>query len=249
MIPPGDALNSAGTDHTPRNGRKSVLPRQWFQSFYFLFRLVVPYTDAIFRTSRLRVHKSPQLEQLFQERRPIIFCQWHGRLTAVVGASKRHAKLAEFWPPNAPISALVSTDAAILANAFGVPSISILPGAVGAGDMKQVIAAVRGGTSLNVSLDGPLGPYRNAAPGIIRIAQMTGAPLVPVGFSASPKVILRTWDRFLVPAPFGTLAFHCGEPLFVPRNADAETLEHARVEIERRLTEVTEDADKMAEQR
>ena len=249
MSPPEKKANSATKDRTTRNGRISVLPRQWFQSFYFLFRLVVPYTDAIYRTSRLQVHKNPRMEELFQEGRPFIFCQWHGRLTAVVGASKRHAKLSEFWPPDAPLSALVSTDAAILAKAFGIPRITILPGAVSAGDIKKIVAVVRGGTSLNVSLDGPIGPYRQAAAGIIRIAQLTGAPLVPVGFSASPRVILKTWDRFLVPTPFGKLAFHCGEPLSIPRKADAEALESARVEIEKRLTEVTECADVTAAQR
>lgn len=240
---PSDLTGERGTG---RIRGANALPRQWFQSLYFLFPLILPYADAVFRTCRLRVDGAKPLRDLVRAGRPVIFCQWHGRLTAVVGGSDRYQGVADFWPSDARLTALVSVDADGIAKAFGIPTIAIWPGSVSSGDVRKTIAAVRAGSSLNVSLDGPTGPYRRAALGIVRLAQITGAPLVPVGFSVSPRLFLNSWDRFLVPLPFGRMVFHCGEPLSVPSKIDEVGLERARAEIERRLTEATDCADAAA---
>ena len=57
---------------------------------------------------------------------------------------------------------------------------------------------------------------------------------------------MNSWDRFLVPRPFSRGLFVYGEPILVPREADEARLEAARREVERRLNEVTERADRDA---
>jgi lysophospholipid acyltransferase (LPLAT)-like uncharacterized protein len=90
--------------------------------------------------------------------------------------------------------------------------------------------------------DGPRGPAERVQPGVVALAALTGAPVVPFGFAARPARRLHSWDRFMVPLPFARAAVVFGAAAMVPREADRET---ARVDLERTLLEVTERADRL----
>jgi lysophospholipid acyltransferase (LPLAT)-like uncharacterized protein len=65
---------------------------------------------------------------------------------------------------------------------------------------------------------------------MLLIAQDTGAPIYPVQAWAKRKLLMRTWDRTLIPLPFNRLVFLLGEPVRVPRDADKDTVEALRAE-------------------
>jgi lysophospholipid acyltransferase (LPLAT)-like uncharacterized protein len=74
----------------------------------------------------------------------------------------------------------------------------------------------REGSSLAVSPDGPVGPYRRAKPGALIVARESGLPLQPWAVSARPAIRLRgRWDRHVVPLPFGRLWVAAAPPLRV----------------------------------
>jgi hypothetical protein len=50
--------------------------------------------------------------------------------------------------------------------------------------------------------DGPRGPARSIAPGVIYLAAATQRPLVAAGFAASRFWQARSWDRMVLPKPF-----------------------------------------------
>jgi lysophospholipid acyltransferase (LPLAT)-like uncharacterized protein len=45
----------------------------------------------------------------------------------------------------------------------------------------------------------------------------------------------RSWDQFCVPRPFCKAACVAPAPVIVPPNADRETIESCRAEVERRM--------------
>ena len=92
--------------------------------------------------------------------------------------------------------------------------------------------------------DGPRGPARVAQPGVVQAARLSGAPIVPVTFAASHGRRLASWDSFLVPRPLGRGLIAYGEPVTVPRDADAALLEQKRLEVERALNDLTDRADR-----
>ena len=107
----------------------------------------------------------------------------------------------------------------------------------GAPALAQMIAALKEGHVVGVTPDGPRGPRGRAQAGPIRLAQLSGAPIVPVAYSASSGPFLkRAWDRFLLPLPFSRTAFAVSEPIRVPRDAGPEALEAARRTLEDALT-------------
>jgi lysophospholipid acyltransferase (LPLAT)-like uncharacterized protein len=51
-------------------------------------------------------------------------------------------------------------------------------------------------------VDGPLGPPRVVKPGLISLAQRTGAAICPAYVSYENPWTFNSWDRFMVPKPF-----------------------------------------------
>ncbi len=112
--------------------------------------------------------------------------------------------------------------------------------------MREMLRHVRDGYDLAITPDGPRGPRRRVKDGVLAAGRFTGKPIVPVGFGASRARRIRSWDRTLVPFPFGRGVFVYGEPFLVPADVDDERLERMREELERALDRVTDEADRAA---
>jgi lysophospholipid acyltransferase (LPLAT)-like uncharacterized protein len=108
--------------------------------------------------------------------------------------------------------------------------------------VRQLAATLAAGEDVAVIPDGPRGPRCQLQPGIVALAALSGAPVVPLGFAASPARRLPTWDAFLVPMPFARCAAVFGAPTFVARDADRE---RAGKDLEGALIEMTSLADRL----
>jgi lysophospholipid acyltransferase (LPLAT)-like uncharacterized protein len=67
---------------------------------------------------------------------------------------------------------------------------------------------------------------------------MSGRPIVPVAVVTRRRMDFDSWDRASLGLPFGRGAMVLGDPVHVPRDADAETLEQARRAVEQALDAV-----------
>jgi lysophospholipid acyltransferase (LPLAT)-like uncharacterized protein len=92
--------------------------------------------------------------------------------------------------------------------------------------------------------DGPRGPDREMKLGGIKLAQETGAVLVPFTFSTSRKKFLKSWDKFLIFYPFTKVVAVYGPPMNVDPALKDDALEKERQKIERVLIELDEKADR-----
>jgi len=57
--------------------------------------------------------------------------------------------------------------------------------------------------ALALTPDGPRGPARQMAEGLPLLAKLSGAPTLFIGLSCHPAIRLNSWDRGLLPLPFG----------------------------------------------
>jgi len=108
----------------------------------------------------------------------------------------------------------------------------------GATALKAMIRAARH-ADVGITPDGPRGPRYVVQAGIIHLARLTGRAIVPGGAEASPAWVAASWDRFVVPHPFGRLAIVYGPPIEVPRDADDRAVERARRHLEREMRRMT----------
>lgn len=89
---------------------------------------------------------------------------------------------------------------------------------------RDMVRCLQSGRAVAVTPDGPRGPALEMQKGVAALARVTGAPVLLVGLAAAPCTRLKTWDRTIVPAPFGRAAMVWGGPFFARREDDADAL-------------------------
>jgi lysophospholipid acyltransferase (LPLAT)-like uncharacterized protein len=102
---------------------------------------------------------------------------------------------------------------------------------------------MRQGFHAAITPDGPRGPRYHVQPGIVLVAQKTGAAILPAAYNAKWKTVLESWDGFILPLPFSRVVVVYGEPIYVPLGASAAILQAKRLEVERKLHHITRMAD------
>jgi lysophospholipid acyltransferase (LPLAT)-like uncharacterized protein len=177
-----------------------------------------------------------------QPQGPIIFSIWHNRLAVAM----------TFWSivrrrrGGAGLAALISAsrDGGLLAQTFrhfGVMPVRGSSSRRGAQALIELVSAMREGYHVAITPDGPRGPKYSIQPGIISLAQLSGAPIVPAGAKIGAKKELRSWDRFQVPMPFARCELQFGRPIFVPRRASEEELATLRAQLEAEMKRINPD--------
>ena len=113
----------------------------------------------------------------------------------------------------------------------------------GADALRALTRSLADGVSVMVVPDGPRGPREIVKPGVVTLAALSGAAIVPAALGASSEWRLRSWDGFRIPRPFARCVMRFAEPIAVARDADRDAREAARKEVEAALHAVSGHAD------
>jgi lysophospholipid acyltransferase (LPLAT)-like uncharacterized protein len=167
----------------------------------------------------------------------VICAFWHGRLLMM-----------PFAYPGQRVVILISQHRdgeyiSRIARAFGFQVIRGSATRGGVGALRQIIRALKEGLNLVITPDGPKGPRAKVKSGVIEIARLTGAPIVPVSFSAVRRRFLKSWDAFLLPLPFSRAVYIWGEPIYVEPMATKEEVAKYQDILAERLDLLTMKAD------
>ncbi|SLN41307.1 hypothetical protein OCH7691_01746 [Oceanibacterium hippocampi] len=205
--------------------------------------VIAGYIWLVFRSGRWREQGGEVPRGFWDAGRPFIIAFWHGRLLMVP----------VFWRRGRRLRVLISQhrDGALIADSvahFGLENIrgSSSRGATSA--LRAMLRTLQEGDCVGITPDGPRGPRMRASDGVVKLASRAGVPIVPAAFSARRRRLMPSWDRFVLPAPFSSGLFLWGEPIEVPARADAAALEVARADVERRLTALADEADRLCGQ-
>jgi lysophospholipid acyltransferase (LPLAT)-like uncharacterized protein len=200
--------------------------------------LVSQYIRLVHLTGRWRVARGDIPAAYWDAGKPFILAFWHGRLLMMPKA----------WRKGAPIHMLISQhrDGQLIARTvahFGIQTAEGSSTRGGTGALRVMLKALKAGEYVGITPDGPRGPRMRASEGIVAVARMSGCPIIPATYSARPRKLLRSWDRFLVPRPFGTGVFVWGEPIFVGKEDDPEL---SRRQVEAAMNALAAEADRLA---
>lgn len=101
----------------------------------------------------------------------------------------------------------------------------------GAKALLGAIKSIKNGIDVAITPDGPKGPIYEIADGIVLIAQKTGAKIL--SFSSEPSSYWRfnSWDKFIVPKPFGKIDFYVSEPFSI----DGLSMEESKIKIKENM--------------
>ncbi len=118
----------------------------------------------------------------------------------------------------------------------------------GVGAFQAMLTTLAEGCSVALTADVPK-VARVAGIGIIKLAQLSGRPILPAAVVTSRRKVLDNWDRTAVNLPFSRLAMVAGEIVTVASDADGDTLESCRQALERSLNRATTRAYELADRR
>jgi lysophospholipid acyltransferase (LPLAT)-like uncharacterized protein len=185
------------------------------------------YLAFALRTTRWHIEGAGHLEP-FRADVPVIIAFWHECLPLMPAgwAELRRTN------PGRRGAVLISRhrDGRFIAAIMARFSIDIVHGSTakpagsgGAGDkggaaaLRALISRLAAGAAVIVTPDGPRGPWRHAAGGVVQLAALSGAPILPAAARMRHRLILNTWDRMILPLPFGRGVIVCLPPLTVTR--------------------------------
>ena len=198
-----------------------------------LGKLVAGMMRAIGLFVKFEVRDPHGCRKRILEGEQMIWALWHSGLFSAPLVRKR---LIGSTPASALASA--SKDGAIVASVIASFGIKVIRGSSSRRAVTALIAmkkALHRGEQVMVTPDGPRGPACKLQPGVIMLAQKSGAPILPVIFSHTSSWRLNSWDRFHIPKPFSTVTVELGDPIPVPGNLDKEDFEQLRETLEQTL--------------
>jgi lysophospholipid acyltransferase (LPLAT)-like uncharacterized protein len=173
-------------------------------------RLAGAAADLVVRahrgTLRIAVLHEERYRSLKARGVPILFALWHGRMFLSIQAHRGQGIVT---------MASQSKDGEVIAQWLTRNGYSVVRGSTtrgGSAALREMVRRVRSGRHAALTVDGPRGPARVVQPGVVQLARLTGAWILPITSSSSRPRFLRSWDRYLVPLPFSSNVVAYGEP-------------------------------------
>lgn len=192
--------------------------------------------EILWWTCRVRFVGLDKLKELLGQYGAVVPVCWHQHLLlcARFMVSRKVAPM----KPGFMISPSVDGEApTMLARFYGATVVRGSGTYSGLRAVRGAHSSLQEGISLTVTPDGPRGPRFKFKPGAIFAAQISGKPVIPVAYAAKPAFVLKTWDKFIIPVPFGKVCIAIGEPYFPPAELTDEQMAQVQRELEQRMHE------------
>ncbi len=173
---------------------------------------------------------------------PCIYVMWHANQFLVYGIEDK-----------AHLSILISNskDGEIVARAVAKMGFKVVRGSSGkkgaVESTMQMLHRLKDGECVGIMVDGPSGPLHKVKNGAIKLAQISGAPIIPAYWYSPQKtfISLPSWDKMKTPFGDCNILNIYGEPIYVNSEATSEELAQVRDEVKTQLLKLEEVAPKI----
>jgi lysophospholipid acyltransferase (LPLAT)-like uncharacterized protein len=215
-----------------------VLRSSWLQLAVGV--LAAEYLRLVWLTNKFSFDP-PDVYAIVEPQMPAIFAFWHGQhfMTPFIKTKEGHRG-----------KVLISRHRdgefnAIAVERLGIGTIrgsgdhgSAFHRKGGVGAFKEMVRALEDNYNVALTADVPK-RSRVAGLGIIMLARESGRPIMPFAMATSRFIRLKNWDRTTINLPFGRGALVGGDIIMVPPDADTETMEKLRAQLEATLNDAT----------
>ena len=194
--------------------------------------------QLLFLLNKVKIHGKDNLLQLAKAGKPIMVCVWHGRL------------LFPSWyirlkMTNLHAIASHHSDAEIMARILKHWGYSLIRGSTRKGGkavVQKMADVFKNGGIVAVTNDGPKGPPKIAKAGSTGLAIKYDVNMITITGSATQYWQMKSWDKFMLPKPFGRIDILVAPPLQIdspPANNEEEVkllsdyMNHYQDEVDR----------------
>ena len=166
---------------------------------------IVFIIKAISRTLKLSLDDRCGLSEELTSENSVIWAFWHSKVFLMPVIHKRFLSKRKGTVLTSP-----SRDGQIIVEVmkrFGVSAIRGSSNRSPVRALRESIEYLQSNTQSDLAItpDGPRGPSKVLQPGVIKLAQQTGVPIMPISISYSKSIRPNTWDGFEIPMPFSTV--------------------------------------------
>lgn len=175
-------------------------------------------------TNRKRFHLPSTIPQ-----EPVIIAFWHGNLIMQMYTYYVYRKTPK-------INVLISDhfDGEIIAKIGRYFHLGTIRGSSRRGAAKALMQGLKSlsdGYDVGITPDGPKGPRYEVSDGVVVMAQKRRAKVVVFHCVPMSYWQFKSWDRFVIPKPFGVLNFYISEPI----NLEELEMEEAKRRVKQTL--------------
>ena len=179
--------------------------------------------QILFYFNKIVINGEEHLLSLINTGKPIMVCVWHGRL------------LFPSWyirlkTTNLHAIAGRHTDAEIMARILNNWGYGLIRGSTRKGGkavVQKMETVFKSAGVVAVTNDGPKGPSRIAKAGSTGLALKYNVQIITITGSATKYWQMKSWDRFMLPKPFGKIQLIVSPPLEI-----TEELKTAEEEVQ-----------------
>ena len=203
--------------------KKKILKSLQTTVIPYILQLIVRF---IYLTNKkVFYHPTDDIDKTF------IVSMWHGDLLMQPFNYQK-------FKPNGSVKAMISEhrDGETIRKTVQYLGIGSIDGSSTRGGVKALISGIkelRNGGDIAITPDGPKGPIYSIADGIVLLAQKTKSPIRTLSCIPTKYWQFRSWDKFVVPKPFGRLEFYISEAFYL----DELSLEDAKTLILKKMQE------------
>jgi len=173
------------------------------------------------------------LRSLWDDGKNVILSFWHDQLFMMATG---------YSGPKASVMISSSKDGELIARTMTYFDIGSIRGSSSRGGRAAFRAMIDLGKEqidLAFTPDGPRGPRHEIKDGVIQLARVTGRPIVPMAFACSKGHRFSSWDRFLLPFPWGKGVYSFGSPIYYTQG---EKLDVFRTRVQKAMDDNTRQA-------
>ncbi|MBE0468946.1 MAG: DUF374 domain-containing protein [Methyloprofundus sp.] len=205
--------------------------------------ILTGYIQMLHRSCKINIVGAENLHAFIAAEQPMLPCYWHQQMTFsinfLLGLREQGVKTSVLVSPSkdGDIGDAVLTK-------LGVAVIRGSEHRTGALAMRDIYQAIsKDKCSVGTAVDGPLGPAREAKIGVVTLAQLSGAPLIPIANACSRKIHLKSWDNFFLPLPYSRVQIVVGEPIIVEKRVSPEQISGLQQQLTQQLNALSEQAE------
>lgn len=180
-------------------------------------------------TLRWRLHDPERLAEQSPQG-SMIWTFWHNRIFVVPAVYHRYLRRRQ-----GAVMTSASQDGEIIAATvarFGCDAVRGSSSRRGVSALLGLIDWIREGYDVAIVPDGPRGPRYRLNPGVVKLAEVTGARVLPIRIEYSAYWTFRSWDRFRLPKPFSRVDVYLGPCVDIPSDLDEKAFEEERIRLE-----------------
>jgi lysophospholipid acyltransferase (LPLAT)-like uncharacterized protein len=202
--------------------------------------LVYLYIFTVFLTSRRKfIFQKGFDEEKFQNE-SAIYVFWHGRMV-LTGFMR---------PKNKKTNIVISdhADGRIIGTIGKLFNANIIWGSSNKNPLsvlKCIFTVLQQKECLAITPDGPRGPAFEINSNIVKIASKANLNIIPFSYGASKKKVFSSWDRFILPLPFGKIAFIYGKPIKIPPHVTNVQVNEINEVIKKELNDISNQSDQL----